>query len=837
MEKKDILAIARALTAGQRLNKWERRKLVDKLQLATGIKLYDKTCTKEICQRKNKRAIGKDIEKEESPLDPRLDVGMKVGSTKPLLTTNHTLKNLQPILIVGCGEISDYYFNSLLMKPGYVVIGVVDVDAEKSKSFSSKVNAMQLQKYSNIVCVFGTSIAEVLKEQYLSFFKLYKCSKRTIAINLTPAEYHFEINKEILGEHKCHLFTEKPMADTVEHGSQLLELAQQNNLKLSVAPVTCMGESQRTMQYIVNERKDIFGVPKYGTCNLFCGSMYPYDFRMNLWKKHRRYKIGSMIDVGVYPLTLLTGIFGEAIAVSCWGKGLSSNSLTSQDDSTDQNLDLYTMHLEFRNGFSFVLTTTLSLSETSDKASNLELHGTKGKLKLRNVWSFDSQLTFVGDGGCGKYAGQTIELHPFHEAPYKPKSSALKHPIVADWARGIEFMSNRQDDGSNGLHALHVLNIMEKAALSSKNNGQRVQLGTSSGDLHLDFNNCFPRNFVLKEKSLSNCVLSSITLPTIYPIIYGTMHLCTCKEPLKLLDTAFNLGINAYDLATVYGTKVEMIFGKWLESRRCCSNKDLGNPGIRNNGFIQRKDLFLIGKGGHPYHLSRAKARLLAEDIRKDITSSLANLKCAYFNLYLLHRDDPEEFPDLSSIVIYMNDFIQEGLLLDWGTSNWTKDRIEEAIIIAHNLKLKPPIVESSQFSLAVPEKELWQNAKSVGKGFVDNNSARPLHIEQRVKDHTYFTWASLAEGFLASKEYFPKNKSRSEVWQTELNLRRKGRLLHFAEQRSITLAQASLMYSYYFSHGIILGTKEICHLQEAADAIAYFTGTKCMKTSKLLNI
>ena len=533
-EKKDILAIARALTAGQRLNKWERRKLVDKLQLATGIKLYDKTCTKEICQRKNKRAIGKDIEKEESPLDPRLDVGMKVG-TKPLLTTNHTLKNLQPILIVGCGEISDYYFNSLLMKPGYVVIGVVDVDAEKSKSFSSKVNAMQLQKYSNIVCVFGTSIAEVLKEQYLSFFKLYKCSKRTIAINLTPAEYHFEINKEILGEHKCHLFTEKPMADTVEHGSQLLELAQQNDLKLSVAPVTCMGESQRTMQYIVNERKDIFGVPKYGTCNLFCGSMYPYDFRMNLWKKHRRYKIGSMIDVGVYPLTLLTGIFGEAIAVSCWGKGLSSNSLTSQDDSTDQNLDLYTMHLEFRNGFSFVLTTTLSLSETSDKASNLELHGTKGKLKLRNVWSFDSQLTFVGDGGCGKYAGQTIELHPFHEAPYKPKSSALKHPIVADWARGIEFMSNRQDDGSNGLHALHVLNIIEKAALSSKNNGQRLQLGTSSGDLHLDFNNYFPRNFVLKEKSLSNCVLSSMALPAIYPIIYGTMHLCTCKEPPEII--------------------------------------------------------------------------------------------------------------------------------------------------------------------------------------------------------------------------------------------------------------------------------------------------------------
>ena len=86
-----------------------------------------------------------------------------------------------------------------------------------------------------------------------------------------------------------------------------------------------------------------------------------------------------------------------------------------------------------------------------------------------------------------------------------------------------------------------------------------------------------------------------------------------------------------------------------------------------------------------------------------------------------------------------MNDFIEEGLLLNWGTSNWTKDRIEKQFLL-HNLNLKPPIVESSQFSLAVPEKELWHNTKSVGKGFVDNNSARPLHVEPRVKDHIYFT-------------------------------------------------------------------------------------------------
>ena len=50
--KKDIVALASALTAGRRLNKWERRKLVANLQTVTGLTLYDKNNVKEICERK-----------------------------------------------------------------------------------------------------------------------------------------------------------------------------------------------------------------------------------------------------------------------------------------------------------------------------------------------------------------------------------------------------------------------------------------------------------------------------------------------------------------------------------------------------------------------------------------------------------------------------------------------------------------------------------------------------------------------------------------------------------------------------------------------------------------
>ena len=52
IKKKDIVSIANALTAGRRLNKWERRKLVANLQTITGLTLYDKNNVKEICERK-----------------------------------------------------------------------------------------------------------------------------------------------------------------------------------------------------------------------------------------------------------------------------------------------------------------------------------------------------------------------------------------------------------------------------------------------------------------------------------------------------------------------------------------------------------------------------------------------------------------------------------------------------------------------------------------------------------------------------------------------------------------------------------------------------------------
>ena len=126
---------------------------------------------------------------------------------------------------------------------------------------------------------------------------------------------------------------------------------------------------------------------------------------------------------------------------------------------------------------------------------------------------------------------------------------------------------------------------------------------------------------------------------------------------MGLLDAVWNLGCNTFDLAHVYGQKVETLFGKWLSTRMSTSDDDTSEGASRSiggvggggggggsgsgkflrNGRIRRSDLYLIGKGGHPFLSSKDAARLSSLDLAKDLDESLNRIKIHYFDFYLLY--------------------------------------------------------------------------------------------------------------------------------------------------------------------------------------------------------
>ena len=84
------------------------------------------------------------------------------------------------------------------------------------------------------------------------------------------------------------------------------------------------------------------------------------------------------------------------------------------------------------------------------------------------------------------------------------------------------------------------------------------------------------------------------------------------------------MGCNTFDLAHVYGSQVECLFGKWMSTRTalelnssgledCCS-VEIRDADIASTRRLSRQDLFLMARAD-PFRNSRYKARLSADEL------------------------------------------------------------------------------------------------------------------------------------------------------------------------------------------------------------------------------
>jgi voltage-dependent potassium channel beta subunit len=74
----------------------------------------------------------------------------------------------------------------------------------------------------------------------------------------------------------------------------------------------------------------------------------------------------------------------------------------------------------------------------------------------------------------------------------------------------------------------------------------------------------------------------------------------------------------------------------------------------------------------------------------------MERLQVDYLDLYFCHRPDPET--PIEETVRAMNDLIQQGKVLYWGTSEWSAQQIMEAYCVARQYNLVPPTMEQPQY-------------------------------------------------------------------------------------------------------------------------------------------
>jgi aryl-alcohol dehydrogenase-like predicted oxidoreductase len=76
----------------------------------------------------------------------------------------------------------------------------------------------------------------------------------------------------------------------------------------------------------------------------------------------------------------------------------------------------------------------------------------------------------------------------------------------------------------------------------------------------------------------------------------------------------------------------------------------------------------------------------------------LKRLRLDYLDLYFCHRYDPDT--PVEEVVRTMNELIQRGKILYWGTSEWEASQVTMAIGTARQYGLIPPTMEQPQYNM-----------------------------------------------------------------------------------------------------------------------------------------
>jgi aryl-alcohol dehydrogenase-like predicted oxidoreductase len=187
------------------------------------------------------------------------------------------------------------------------------------------------------------------------------------------------------------------------------------------------------------------------------------------------------------------------------------------------------------------------------------------------------------------------------------------------------------------------------------------------------------------------------------PICLGTMMFGKATdedEAAAIVDAAFDAGINFIDTGATYADGLgEEIVGRLVAPHR-------------DHWVVATK----VGPPFGPGPNERGTGR---RHVRMSMDRSLRRLRTDRVDVYYLHLDDL--VTPLEESVRAMGDVVHQGKALYWGVSNFRGWRLAEAVGIARDLGVPPPIVVQPYYHALNrrPEVELLPAAAHHGLGVV----------------------------------------------------------------------------------------------------------------------
>jgi len=346
--------------------------------------------------------------------------------------------------IVGCGSVSgNRYFPHLGDLPRGCLTAVCDVVAERARRRGEE---------------FGVPY-------YTNFEEMIGRADFDLLVNLATVQEHYALNLKALHAGK-HVYTQKPMTNTVAEATALIEEAAKRGLKLVAEDACPIFPYNLAIRKLVQD--GIIGkvVWARSRCTHWGPAMidnWPTDPAW-FYKKGA----GPLRDVGIERLQLLTSILGPVRRVTAMS-GINQPAVVVRGGPNKgkrievEEDDVTLLTMDFGDSIFAVLDCAWIATPFASRVPDLEIYGNKGIIS--------------STGGSPKARPYTLELYRDHPElgirgtstvdlipPVKPAAP----PQVLGLVHALDCIVDNTEPILSGEHSRHCIEIIDKAFLAAR---------------------------------------------------------------------------------------------------------------------------------------------------------------------------------------------------------------------------------------------------------------------------------------------------------------------------------------------------------------------------------
>lgn len=328
--------------------------------------------------------------------------------------------------IIGCGKISDAYFNGAKNANNLNIKACADLRVEAAQA-----------KADEHGCT-AVSIDELLNDAEIE-----------LIVNLTIPQAHVEVGMQILNAGK-HVYAEKPLAVTLEEADQLMAAATSAGKRIGSAPDTFLFGHGQTSRKLIDD--GWIGTPTSGTALMRCPGHESWHPNPSFY-----YDIGGgpVLDMAPYYLTTLVNLLGPIKSVMGRTSRALDERIASAETTKGQRIPVKvnthaTGILEFASGA--LITLIMSFDTHRASPENLTINGTHGSID-------------VGDPNC--YFTPPKVFCPGQEDWMEAPTTHPKNERMIGVIDMVDAIQHDRPHRASGELAYHVLEVMEAFETSS----------------------------------------------------------------------------------------------------------------------------------------------------------------------------------------------------------------------------------------------------------------------------------------------------------------------------------------------------------------------------------